>query len=125
MDRLCRRRLWPWGSVWGADGDVQNRGARPFADYRKTANVIYEYPSLNPPLGMFAKQTFSESTIDCEAGDTLLILTDGLTEVFDKSGAELGLEPLKSAFIKNANLPLGTTFCRTAVRRNRFWRAKR
>jgi len=59
---------------------------------------------------MFAKQTFSESTIDCEARDTLLVLTDGLTEVFDKSGAELGLEPLKSAFIKNANLPLEQLF---------------
>ena len=96
----------------GASGRIAfaSAGHPPILHYRKTANVIYEYPSLDPPLGMFAKQTFSESTIDCEAGDALLILTDGLTEVFDKSGAELGLEPLKSAFIKNANLPLEQLF---------------
>jgi phosphoserine phosphatase RsbU/P len=61
-------------------------------------------------LGTFAQQNFSESTIDCEGGDILLIITDGLTEVFNKSGAELGLEPLKSAFVKNAGLPLEKLF---------------
>ena len=78
--------------------------------YRKVVKGILEYAALDPPLGMFAKQQFSESTIDCEAGDILLIITDGLTEVFNKTGAELGLEPLKSAFITHADLPLEQLF---------------
>jgi hypothetical protein len=33
-----------------------------------------------------------------------------MTEVFNKSDAELGLEPLKSGLIKNAELPLEQLF---------------
>ncbi len=96
----------------GARGRVvfASAGHPAILHYRKVANVILEYAALDPPLGMFAKQQFSESTIDCGAGDILLIITDGLTEVYNKSGAEVGLEPLKSALVKDAGLPLEQLF---------------
>ena len=41
----------------------------------------------------------------------LLLLTDGFSEVFDDNGAELGLEPIKSAFLKAAaDRPLSVIF---------------
>jgi serine/threonine protein phosphatase PrpC len=41
----------------------------------------------------------------------LLLLTDGFSEVFDAHGAELGLEPIKSAFLETArDLPLPEIF---------------
>jgi len=85
----------------GASGRIvfASAGHPSILHYRKAANVILEYAALDSPVGVFANQHFSESTIDCEAGDVLLITTDGLTEVFNKSGVELGLEPLKSVLI--------------------------
>jgi len=96
----------------GARGRIvfASAGHPAILHYRKVVKRILQYAALDPPLGMFAQQQFSESTIDCEVGDILLIITDGLTEVFNKSGAELGLEPLRSAFIENAELPLEQLF---------------
>lgn len=58
------------------------------------------------PLGLLADQSFSESVIESLPGDVFLILTDGLSEVFNRRGAELGLEPISGAFAKHADLPL-------------------
>jgi serine phosphatase RsbU (regulator of sigma subunit) len=41
-----------------------------------------------------------------------LVLTDGLSEVFDRNGKELGMEEIKSAFAKHADLPLPDLFAK-------------
>ena len=62
------------------------------------------------PLGILPEQTFSAQSIPCEIGDVLLLLTDGLTEVFDKHGNEMGIGPIKTALARSAALPLSDVF---------------
>jgi serine phosphatase RsbU (regulator of sigma subunit) len=46
------------------------------------------------------------SRVVCQSGDILMLLTDGLTEVFDKHGKEMGLEAVKDILGKLAKQPL-------------------
>ena len=49
--------------------------------------------STAPPLGIFPDQQFnSGSTVPLEHGDTILLLTDGITESANVDGAMFGAE---------------------------------
>jgi phosphoserine phosphatase RsbU/P len=80
--------------------------------YQKASGRMVEYGALDLPMAVLEEQIFSESSIECAAGDILLILTDGFTEVFDKKQNEFGLEALKSAFLEDTDLPLDEIFRR-------------
>jgi hypothetical protein len=76
---------------------------------RRTASTC-ECPAQDLPLGILPQQSFTSREIDCEPGDILLLLTDGITEVADSKGAELGVEPIKSSLQQWAELPLPQLF---------------
>jgi len=79
--------------------------------YCSQQRVIVEYASQNLPLGILPEQRFAANRLECDPGDVLLLLTDGFSEVFDANGSELGLEPIKSAFLKTAaDQPLSEIF---------------
>jgi len=78
----------------------------PVLQYQHSSRNVIEHPPCDAPLGLLDGQNFSESWIESFSGDVFLILTDGLTETFDRHGKELGIEPVKTAFGKNATLPL-------------------
>jgi hypothetical protein len=84
-------------------GDVSGRvtfasaGHPAILHYQKKTGTMREYPALDPPLGIAERQEFSESAIQCGVEDVLLVLTDGLTEVFDAKSNEMGLEPVQAA----------------------------
>jgi len=80
--------------------------------YSKRSGTIEEHPTLDLPLGILPDQAFSAQPLACESGDVLLLLTDGLTEVFDKSGNEMGSEPIKAELARSASLPLADLFMR-------------
>ena len=44
------------------------------------------FGSGGPPLGLVEEATFTSATVDLEAGDQVLVLTDGITEAEDGSG---------------------------------------
>lgn len=96
----------------GADGSVHyaSAGHPPILHHQRASGAVREYVSLDPPLGIMEEQEFSESEIRCERGDLLLVLTDGLTEVFDKKGNEMGMEVLKKKLQTNSDLPLADLF---------------
>jgi len=50
--------------------------------------------AANPALGMFTEVQFRETVTRLEANDTLLLFTDGATEVFDAQDQQLGIEGL-------------------------------
>ena len=62
------------------------------------------------PLGILSQQEFAADRLERDPGGVLLLLTDGLTEVFDASDSELGLEPSKNAFLNAAGRPLSEIF---------------
>lgn len=78
----------------------------PVLQYQRQSREVVEHPPCDAPLGLLDGQQFSESAIESLPGDVFLILTDGLSEVFDRHGKELGLDPIKSAFATHAELPL-------------------
>ena len=48
------------------------------------------------PLGMIAGTTYSQTAVQLEPGDLLLLYTDGISEARDESGAQLGFDRLLS-----------------------------
>lgn len=78
--------------------------------YCKRSETIEEHPTLDLPLGILPDQAFSAQSLACDSGDVLLLITDGLTEVFDKDGNEQGVEPIKAELARSAALPLPELF---------------
>lgn len=70
-------------------------GDLPLLHYVRSCSEVREYPSLDLPLGFLPHQTFRSTEVVCQTGDIFVLLTDGLTEVFDRSGREMGIAPLK------------------------------
>lgn len=81
-------------------------GHLPILHFKAAAGTVAEHSILNFPLGLFPQPAFETSEIQCSPGDVLVVLTDGLTEVFDRNGTELGLEPLKRALRESGAEPL-------------------
>jgi serine phosphatase RsbU (regulator of sigma subunit) len=78
--------------------------------YCSQQHTVVEYASQNLPLGILREQQFASDRLECDPGDVLLLLTDGFSEVFDAKATELGMEPIKSAFLQAANRPLSEIF---------------
>jgi stage II sporulation SpoE-like protein len=67
-----------------------------------------EVTSPQIAVGMFDGTTFSSSPVECRPGDLFALLTDGLIEVFDDDGNELGFEWAKRVLAANSRLPLAS-----------------
>ncbi len=91
-----------------AGGSIQFvlAGHLPILHYRKLLQTVDERTVSNLPLAIVADTQFEAANIECEEGDVLAILTDGLTEAADSHSQELGLEPLKEVLLKSAAQPL-------------------
>jgi len=89
-------------------------GHPPILHYRKATGEVEEHTALDLPLGILPEQLFQDANISAEQGDILLLLTDGMTEVFDAKKNEMGIGPVKAALRANAALPLPQIF--TALR---------
>ncbi|HXH07115.1 MAG TPA: PP2C family protein-serine/threonine phosphatase [Vicinamibacterales bacterium] len=71
------------------------------------------------PLGVDARAPYVEAPLPCEPGDLLVLVTDGLVEVFDAADREFGLERLKSVLAAHRSAPLshlGQTMLETVRR---------
>jgi hypothetical protein len=80
--------------------------------YCRSKGDVREYPPGDMPVGILPEESFTTVPVLCESGDVLLLVTDGLTEVFDAKGEEMGLGPLKVGLAQWASLPLPEMFTR-------------
>jgi phosphoserine phosphatase RsbU/P len=78
-------------------------GHLPLLHYLHSRGEVREYPAPDLPVGILPQQTFSSVEVACRSGDVLLLLTDGLTEVFDKNGREMGMDRVKDVLGKSAS----------------------
>jgi len=95
-------------------------GHLPILHYRSAASTVDELSIQQVPLAMFGDRSFSASRIACAPGDLFMILTDGLTEVFDKEDREFGLDRVKALVNEHSASPLDRLedALLTAVRRH-------
>jgi sigma-B regulation protein RsbU (phosphoserine phosphatase) len=68
--------------------------------------TVEELTTPQIPVGMFDGYTFVSASVTCERGDLLALITDGLTEVFDRADRELGLEAIKTVLAGARQQPL-------------------
>ena len=81
-----------------------NAGHQPPLWYRAAANewsllldsTPYSKEIVDLPLGMIAGTSYSQTAVQLEVGDLLLLYTDGINESADESGEQLGLDGLLS-----------------------------
>lgn len=62
----------------------------------------------NPALGLISKAPYTSEKVSLDDIDRLLIFTDGLHEVEDRSGEEMGIDPIIRNMEKNINSDLET-----------------
>lgn len=80
--------------------------------YCRSTGEVREYPPADMPVGILPEESFTAAPVACESGDVLLLVTDGLTEVFDSKGQEMGFGPLRVGLAEWAGLPLPELFTR-------------
>jgi hypothetical protein len=66
-------------------------GHPPILHFHKHGESLTQLTNANMPLGMFEDRRFEAGHATFESGDLFVLLTDGLTEVLDANGNELGL----------------------------------
>jgi serine phosphatase RsbU (regulator of sigma subunit) len=90
----------------GAGGEVECAVAGHLPILRVRAGVAEEITAPQLALGMFEDAAFTSTRVECREGDVLALLTDGLVEVFDAAGRELGFQWAKTALGAVAHRPL-------------------
>lgn len=69
-------------------------GHLPILQITARGDVI-ELTTPQLPLGFFEETQFASAEVTCAPGDLFVLVTDGLTEVFDRADEEFGLDRLK------------------------------
>jgi|HubBroStandDraft_2_1064218.scaffolds.fasta_scaffold11081_6 sigma-B regulation protein RsbU (phosphoserine phosphatase) len=88
-------RAWP-------DGKVEYASAGHLPLLHVSSNGVSSKEATGMPLGMFCGSEFPVCHLDLAAGDSLILYTDGLTEIFNDAGDEYGINRVRT---------LATTFC--------------
>ena len=102
------KNIWMFllAKIKGENLISSSAGIPPFLIYRKKTNMIEEFKTKGMPLG--AVNNFHYQTIETklEVGDTFLLMTDGLIELFNSEKAQFGEDRIKEIFKSNAKLPV-------------------
>lgn len=73
-------------------------GHLPILVWRARERRLEELNNEHMPLGIDPDQRFTAGRLALEPGDTAVVFTDGLSEVMDNAGRQLGLDALRRAF---------------------------
>jgi serine phosphatase RsbU (regulator of sigma subunit) len=90
----------------GGAVEVAVAGHLPVLRIRARTGEVEMLPNEHLPLGIVEDASFSSRNVEGESGDLFVLLTDGLTEVENKSGAELGWEPIRDLIAAQRARPL-------------------
>ncbi len=83
-------------------------GHPPALHYRRATGDVLEYNASSLALGIRAGQTYPALTVRLDPGDVLVLLTDGLLEVFDDDDREFGLAGVAGVLRANGHEPPDT-----------------
>jgi serine phosphatase RsbU (regulator of sigma subunit) len=92
----------------GAELQFAVAGHLPILQYRAATNSIEERSIPQLSIAMFPAREFVAGSVPYGPGDLFVILTDGLTEVFDRADREFGMDGIKRLIHEHARAPLET-----------------
>ncbi|MBA4320084.1 MAG: hypothetical protein C0412_16920, partial [Flavobacterium sp.] len=92
--------------IKGSKLAVSSAGIPPLLIYRKKTDMIEEYIIKGMPLGAFDSFPYETIEIDLEIGDTVLLMSDGLPDLFNGDNQSFGMERLKEIFLQYTNEPV-------------------
>ncbi|HEX4773030.1 MAG TPA: PP2C family protein-serine/threonine phosphatase [Bryobacteraceae bacterium] len=81
-------------------------GHLPIFHFKHQLGKVEQCSVENFPVAMFPDVRFEVSTLEAAAGDVVAIVTDGLTELSNKKGAEIGYGYIEKALRDSARSPL-------------------
>lgn len=79
-------------------------GMPPILHYDATENKVHEILLKGMPLGSKVDFPYKKKNITLQKGDCLLLMSDGLMELFNKEREQLGLSRIKRTFREAGNL---------------------
>ncbi len=85
-------------------------GHLPILHFRAASRRLDKLPNVHPPLGVFEGRAFGHTQVATAPGDLFAILTDGLTEVFDREGEEFGQARIERIVEQNGDRPLAEIY---------------
>jgi sigma-B regulation protein RsbU (phosphoserine phosphatase) len=78
----------------------------PILRQRAGGSAVEELTMTQLPVAMFDDTAYAATPIETAPGDLFVVLTDGLTEVFDRREQEFGLDRLKALVAAHGDGPL-------------------
>lgn len=84
---------------------ISSAGMPPALIYRHATGEIEELKLKGMPLGAVNHFPYQESEIELQPSDSVLLLSDGLYELFNSNGEMFGWEYVKETFQKAGHLP--------------------
>jgi len=78
--------------------EITGAGMPPMLLFRSSKRIIEEISLKGVPLGGYGSGHYKRNIIQLEPADTMLVMTDGLPELMNKDGEELGYERIKDIF---------------------------
>lgn len=91
-------RIWPNMTL-----EYALAGHLPILHFRRRTRSIVQLGSPQLAIGMFPEVAYESATTTVEAGDLVVLLTDGLTEVTNGRDEEFGLENVGACVVANAD----------------------
>ena len=87
---------------------------------RRKSGVVERLDAGGLPLGIKADAPYETGTVILEAGDWLVVFTDGVVEAINQAGVEYGEEPLMGILTGGADLPPAKMLSRIMVNLDSF-----
>ncbi len=81
-------------------------GIPPLFIYRKNENIIEEHKIKGMPLGAAVSFPYEIKSVELKSGDIVLMMTDGLPELFNDNKDTFGYDKIRDVLIQNRNEPV-------------------
>jgi sigma-B regulation protein RsbU (phosphoserine phosphatase) len=85
-------------------------GHLPILVVRAPGRAVERLPNGHPPLGVFEGRAYDHHEVAASPGDLFVLLTDGLTEVFDAADEEFGQDRIERIVAEHADRPLAEIY---------------
>lgn len=91
------------GRLCGGVLELAGAGMPPALIHRAATGAIEEVPLKGLPLGSFPDFPYAQAHLSLTSGDTVLLMSDGLPELFNAAGELLGYERITEVFRETAD----------------------